>query len=56
MELLKNYDTSLAQRASRGDRTAFREIVEDNKQKIFYLAYHLTGSLQDAEDLSQEVF
>jgi RNA polymerase sigma-70 factor (ECF subfamily) len=56
MDLLKNYDLRLAQRACEGDKTAFQEIVEENKKKIFYLAYDLTGTQQDAEDLSQEVF
>lgn len=53
---MKEYEQRLALLASRGDRDAFRKIVEDNKKKIFYLAYDLTGSTQDAEDLSQEVF
>lgn len=56
MDLMKNYEKQLAQRVSKGDRNAFREIVEDNKKKIFHLAYDLTGSAPDAEDLSQEVF
>lgn len=56
MELMKNYELRLVKQANEGDRDAFREIVEDNKKKIFYLAFDLTGSQQDAEDLSQEVF
>ena len=56
MELMRNYELRLIKQAVDGDRNAFREIVEDNKKKIFYFAYDLTGSLQDAEDLSQEVF
>lgn len=56
MELMKNYESRLVKQAIEGDRNAFREIVEDNKKKIFYFAYDLTGSQQDAEDLSQEVF
>jgi len=56
MDLMKNYESRLVNQVKDGDRNAFREIVEDNKKKIFYLAYDLTGSLQDAEDLSQDVF
>jgi RNA polymerase sigma-70 factor (ECF subfamily) len=56
MELMKNYELRLAKQVSEGDREAFQEIVEDNKKKIFYLAFDLTGSQQDAEDLSQDVF
>lgn len=56
MELMQNYELKLVKQASQGDRGAFREIVEDNKKKIFYLAFDFTGSIQDAEDLSQDVF
>ncbi len=56
MELIQNYELRLVKQASHGDRNAFREIVEDNKKKIFYLAFDFTGSIQDAEDLSQDVF
>lgn len=56
MEPAWNNDLQLVQQACEGDRTAFREIVEANRKKIFYFAYDLTGSRQDAEDLSQEVF
>ena len=56
MELMKNYELRLAKQICEGDRNAFRDIVEDKKKKIFYLAFDLTGSQQDAEDLSQEVF
>lgn len=56
MELVLNTDFNLVRRACTGERGAFDEIVESNKKKVFYLAYDLTGSIQDAEDLSQEVF
>jgi len=35
---------------------AFRELVESAKNGIYRLAYDLTGSRDDAEDLSQEAF
>jgi RNA polymerase sigma-70 factor (ECF subfamily) len=56
MELVMNSDTCLVKQTCRGESQAFAEIVQENKKKIFYLAYDLTGSAQDAEDLSQEVF
>ena len=56
MEPKNNNEWNLVKQACSGDRDAFREIVENNKKKIFYLAFDLTGSKQDAEDLSQEVF
>lgn len=52
----KNNEGLLVKRACSGDKDAFKEIVENNKKKIFYLAFDLTGSKQDAEDLSQDVF
>jgi RNA polymerase sigma-70 factor, ECF subfamily len=56
MELVMNSDIHLVKRASKGESAAFAQIVELNKKKVFYLAYDLTGSREDAEDLSQEVF
>lgn len=49
-------DVELVKKAISGNKIALREIVELNKKKIFYLSYDLTGSMEDAEDLSQEVF
>jgi RNA polymerase sigma-70 factor, ECF subfamily len=56
MELRIDRDICLVERARNGEAAAFAEIVQKNKKKIFYLAFHLTGTPQDAEDLSQEVF
>jgi len=56
MELLMTDDFLLVEKANQGKISAFREIVERYKKKIYYLAYDLTGHQQDAEDLSQEVF
>ena len=39
-----------------GNRNAFRQLVEEYKSKVYYLAYDLTGNHTDADDLSQEVF
>lgn len=49
-------ESQLIARAARGDEAAFREIVEQYKQPVYYLALDLTGNHYDAEDLSQEVF
>jgi RNA polymerase sigma-70 factor, ECF subfamily len=56
MELVMNSEFYLLERARSGEQGAFEEIVATNKKKVFYLAYDLTGSMPDAEDLSQEVF
>lgn len=39
-----------------GDRDAYADIVESYKGLIYNLAFRMTGSLSDAEDLAQDVF
>lgn len=56
MRVALNNESKLLSLARKGDKAAFREIMETHKKKIFYLAYDLTGSMQDAEDLCQETF
>jgi RNA polymerase sigma-70 factor (ECF subfamily) len=47
--------TSVAQ-ARDGDREAFRLLVERHSRYVFSVAYRLTGSAQDAEDIVQDTF
>jgi RNA polymerase sigma-70 factor (ECF subfamily) len=49
-------EQELIQRLARGDRSAFREMVETHKKKIYFLALDMVGNPADAEDVSQEVF
>ncbi len=46
----------LVERARRGDRTAFRAIVEVHQERVYRLALGLTRNEHDAEDVVQEVF
>lgn len=39
-----------------GDRDAFRTLVERHSRSVFRLAYRLTGSESDADDVVQEAF
>lgn len=39
-----------------GDREAFAALVKQYQRMIFAVAYRMTGSLADAEDLAQETF
>jgi RNA polymerase sigma-70 factor (ECF subfamily) len=39
-----------------GDRSAFADLVEKYRGPIFNLAYRMTGSREDADDLTQETF
>ncbi len=49
-------ESSLVEGLGRGDLSAFRELVEGYKKKVYYLAFDMTGNHHDAEDISQEVF
>ena len=46
----------LVQAAQAGNRTALRELFEQNKRKIFGLAYQYARNREDAEDILQETF
>lgn len=39
-----------------GDKEAYSVLIDLYKRPVFNLAYRLTGSIQEAEDLSQEIF
>lgn len=47
-------DSLLIQRALRGDRDAFAELVAKYHKQVFNLAYRLTGNREDAMDVTQE--
>jgi RNA polymerase sigma-70 factor (ECF subfamily) len=49
-------DRELIEGLIRHDRTAFRFLVDTFQQQVVNTAYHITGNLEDAEDLSQEIF
>lgn len=49
-------ERKLAQRAQRGDQDAFALLVERCQGQVYNLALRLTGSPEDAADVSQEAF
>lgn len=53
---LTQSDMSLIARCQKADIAAFNEIVARYKGKIYNYLYRMTGSAEDAEDLTQEVF
>jgi RNA polymerase sigma-70 factor (ECF subfamily) len=53
---LQPLETRLAKLARKGDQRAFAEIVSIYKDKLYHLAYRMTGSRQEAEDVVQETF
>jgi RNA polymerase sigma-70 factor, ECF subfamily len=49
-------DMTLIREAQRGNRAAFEELVRHYDQAVLRLAFHLTGSEQDAQDVYQDAF
>lgn len=49
-------DRDIVLRVLRGDRNAFGALVDRYARQVFSLAYRMTGSREDAEDLVQEAF
>jgi RNA polymerase sigma-70 factor (ECF subfamily) len=48
-------DTTLVASAIAGDRNAFATLLERHYDRIHGLAWHLTGSRTDADDIAQDV-
>jgi RNA polymerase sigma-70 factor (ECF subfamily) len=53
---MEESDVVAVARARGGDSDAFRLLVDRHSRSIFRLAWRMTGSEQDAEDLVQETF
>ena len=49
-------DRSLVERAARGDRDAFGELVRRHQDRAFNLAYQVLRNREDALDVAQEAF
>ena len=49
-------DDDLLDRCRRGDEIAWRELVTRHSRKVFGLCYRFSGRVDEAEDLTQEVF
>lgn len=49
-------DADVVARAQDGDTEAFRALVERHARDLFRVAYRITGSEPDAEDVVQETF
>jgi len=53
---LSTTDADLLPRCREGDEAAWRELVARHTRRVFGLAYRFTGRVDEAEDLTQEVF
>ncbi len=49
-------DDDLLPRCRRGDEGAWQELVSLHTRRVFGLAYRFTGRVDEAEDLTQEIF
>ncbi len=49
-------ETELVNKASRGDKDAYRVLVEKYQSKVFSLVFSIVKSREDAEDIVQESF
>jgi RNA polymerase sigma-70 factor, ECF subfamily len=49
-------DSGLVRRIQQGDRQAFGELLDRYEARVYRLALSYTGSVADAEDVTQEVF
>lgn len=54
--MIQTEENQIVQRVLNGESGAFADLVDAFKGMIFNLAFRMTGSRQDAEDLSQETF
>ena len=54
--LLSDTDGDLLQRCRQGDQVAWRELVSRYTRKVFSVTYRFCGRVDQAEDLTQEVF
>jgi RNA polymerase sigma-70 factor (ECF subfamily) len=54
--MLVESDDSVVTRAQAGDMDAFRVLVERHTRSVFRLAFRLTGSEQDADEVVQDSF
>ena len=51
-----NRDNLLIEQCLKGQQSSFSELIDEYKNLVFNLAYRMTNNLDDAEDISQEVF
>ena len=54
-EIRNESDSSLVASACAGDRDAFAALLERHYDRIHGLAWHLTGSRTDSDDIAQDV-
>ena len=56
MDWMHLEDAAAVAKAMAGDEDAFRVLVERHSRSVYRLAYRMTGSAADAEDVVQDTF
>jgi RNA polymerase sigma-70 factor (ECF subfamily) len=54
--LLTDNETDLVGRCRRGDEAAWGELVKRHTRRVFGIAYRFVGRVDEAEDLTQDIF
>jgi RNA polymerase sigma-70 factor (ECF subfamily) len=52
----REVETEWILRCQSGDAAAFRALVEQYQERGFWVAYHMVGQVEDAQDIVQEAF
>lgn len=50
------YTDELVERCQRGDRAAFNELVLREQRRVYQLAFRVTQSREDLDDVVQDIF
>jgi RNA polymerase sigma-70 factor, ECF subfamily len=53
---LSDIAPDLLRRCREGDQAAWRDLVSEHGRKVFNLAYRFVGRVDEAEDITQEIF
>jgi RNA polymerase sigma-70 factor (ECF subfamily) len=56
MKASSKIEKEMIENCKAGDQKAFAEIVLHRQKKVFNIAYRMLGNLEEAKDLTQEVF
>jgi RNA polymerase sigma-70 factor, ECF subfamily len=53
---LSDIDPDLLRRCREGEQAAWRDLVAEHGRRVFNLAYRFVGRVDEAEDVTQEIF
>src|SRR4029077_1108344 len=53
---MSELERTLLRRLRHRDERAFRELIDDHRDRVFNITYRMLGNRAEAEDVAQEVF